>query len=428
MKKLLAILLSGVLILSLVACGNDENDKDGKGTGSGNTEDMHTVPEEPDVPVAKDFAWELVDVTVDYATNAVSPKILVISGNGRMPDFNEDENNYLSRPWEEDADNIVHIYVRDGIVSVSDHAFMLCRNLRSVTFENKEAKNGKITCDVKYMGDCAFYGCYNLGYIDVRGEKTTVGENGKNVTAPITAEDLPATELITGDLVIPAGVETLGNYAFRAATSVKMLTVPESIGYIGEYAFRGCTSLEGVVMKSKLRSISEGTFYDCTALKAISTEAPKGADGVLPETVKLPDSVTKIGGSAFFGCTSVTSVALPSGVTSVDDYAFCKMTSMTSISLPSKVKSVGKGAFFGCTALTGISLPASVTSVGNNIVRECPAIQNIKYAGTKSAWSSVTKAESGAALVKVNCSDGTIEWKETPKETETVTESQPTEG
>ncbi|MBR6808021.1 MAG: leucine-rich repeat domain-containing protein [Clostridia bacterium] len=428
MKKILAILLSLMFMLSLASCGDDENEKDGKGTGSESTEEVHTVPEEPDVPVAEDFAWELVDVAVDFQTNASSPKILVVSGHGRMPDFNEDENNYLSRPWEEDADNIVYVYVRDGIVSVSDHAFMLCRNLRAVTFENKEAKNGKMTSDVAYVGDCAFYGCYKLGYIDVRGEKTAVGEDGKTGPAPITAEDMPNSELIDGNVALPSGVTSVGDYAFRACTSMKQLTLPESIGYIGEYAFRGCTSLEGVIMKSALRSISEGTFYDCTALKAIAKESPKSADIPLPETVNLPDSVTKIGDSAFFGCTSVTSVVLPSSVTSVGDYAFCKMTSVTSINLPSKVKTLGKGAFFGCTSLTGISLPASITSVGNNIIRECPAVQSIKFAGTKSAWSSVSKAESGVALVKVNCSDGTIEWKETPKETETVTESQPTEG
>ena len=393
MKKIIAILLAAMLALSLVACGDEEEKKGGNGTGSSETEYVDTVPAEPDVPVARDFSFELVDVTVDFQTNAVAPKILVVSGHGRMPDFNEDENNYLSRPWEEDADNIVHVYVRDGLVSVSDHAFMLCRNLRSVTFENADVKDAKNTVDVNYVGNCAFYGCYNLGYIDVRGAKTATGEDGKMGPAPITAEDMPATELISGSLELPSGIKTVGDYAFRACTTMKTLTLPESVSYIGEFAFRGCTSLEGVVMKSKLRSISEGLFYDCTALKAIARETPKGEGATLPETVNLPESITKVGGSAFFGCTAITSVVLPSGTTSIGDYAFCRMTSLSALNLPS-----------------------------NNILRECTAIESIRFAGNKSAWDSVSKSESGVELLKVNCSDGTVEWKATPKETEAETQ------
>ena len=200
---------------------------------------------------------------------------------------------------------------------------------------------------------------------------------------------------------------------------MKKITLPDTLSYVGSNAFRGCTGLETAVIKSGIKNISEGMFYDCTALKSVS--GGTSVDGIV-----LPESITKIGGSAFFGCSSAAEVKLPAGVTSVGDYAFCKMTSLTKISLPSKVKTVGKGAFFGCGSLTEVYLPASLTSLGNNIVRDCDALGSIRFAGKKDKWNGIKKAESGLATVTVKCSDGDLTWNATPAETEP--ESQAAEG
>ena len=63
--------------------------------------------------------------------------------------------------------------------------------------------------------------------------------------------------------------------------------------------------------------------------------------------VILPDSLTAIGGSAFFNCTGLTSVTIGSGVTAI-----------------------GNGAFSGCRELTSVTFdgsisPANFSSIGN---------------------------------------------------------------
>ena len=47
-----------------------------------------------------------------------------------------------------------------------------------------------------------------------------------------------------------------------------------------------------------------------------------GVSGKCEPNVVIPDSVTRIGGWAFSGCTGLTSIVIPDSVTSIGDWAF----------------------------------------------------------------------------------------------------------
>ena len=68
--------------------------------------------------------------------------------------------------------------------------------------------------------------------------------------------------------------------------------------------------------------------------------------------VTIPDSVTSIGGSAFYDCFSLTSVTIPDSVTSIGDCAFYGCTSLTSVTIPDSVTSISDSGFSGCKRLT----------------------------------------------------------------------------
>ena len=85
--------------------------------------------------------------------------------------------------------------------------------------------------------------------------------------------------------------------------------------------------------------------------------------------VNIPDQingqpVTGIGNSAFFFCTSLTSITIPSSVTSIGDEAFFG-TSLTSVTIPGSVTNVGKQAFSYCTSLVSFVIPNSINMIGN---------------------------------------------------------------
>ena len=52
-------------------------------------------------------------------------------------------------------------------------------------------------------------------------------------------------------------------------------------------------------------------------------------------------SVTTISGSAFYQCTSLTSVTIPSSVTTIDYDAFRLCESLTSVTIPTSVTTIG---------------------------------------------------------------------------------------
>ena len=102
-------------------------------------------------------------------------------------------------------------------------------------------------------------------------------------------------------------------------------------------------------------SIGGSAFSGCTSLTSIT----------------IPDSVTSIGGSAFSGCDSLASVTIPDSVTSIGDYAFAYCTFLASVTIPDSVTSIGSFTFYICTSLTSLTIPDSVTSIGSGAFWGC---------------------------------------------------------
>ncbi len=159
-------------------------------------------------------------------------------------------------------------------------------------------------------------------------------------------------------------LESIGEYSFYKA-GVKNIVFPDTLKSISAHAFEA-SALETVKFGGGLAEIGADAFASCadlaaidlsdTSLKDLSPNAFKNCASAVD--VKLPGSTEKIGAKAFFGCTSLETLALD-GAVEIGDDAFFGCTSLSKITLPATLKRIGVRAFEGCTALAEIVFSAT---------------------------------------------------------------------
>ena len=149
--------------------------------------------------------------------------------------------------------------------------------------------------------------------------------------------------------------------ASQKKDSVKKVVIEDGVTSIGNSAFFYCTSLTSITIPNSVTSIEPYAFYNCNSLTSIT----------------IPNSVTSIGNFAFSDCSSLTSTTIPDSVTSIGNYAFAYCEGLTSITIPDSVTSIGAYAFSYCSSLTSITIPDSVTSIGNGAFDNCSSLTSI---------------------------------------------------
>ena len=191
-------------------------------------------------------------------------------------------------------------------------------------------------------------------------------------------------------IIIGSGITSIGYAAFSWCESLTSVTIPDSVTSIGDGAFYRCTSLKSVTIPDSVTSIGDDAFQECKSLKSFYGKFASEdnrcliIDGVLHSfacsglsTYTIPDSVTSIGDSAFYGCSSLTSVTIPDNVTLIGRGAFDGCSSLSSITIPDSVTSIGDSAFSGCISLIRIIIPDSVTSIGDYAFSGCERLTSV---------------------------------------------------
>ena len=158
---------------------------------------------------------------------------------------------------------LTSVIIPDSVTSIGNYAFSGCTGLTSVT----------IGSGVTSIGYSAFRQCTSLTSI-------TVNENNsyyKSIDGNLYSKD--GTVLVqyaigktANTFEIPAGVKTIGDYAFYNCTGLTSVTIPDSVTSIGSYTFYNCTRLTSVTFEE-----TSGWFVNTSSSATSGTDISAGS-------------------------------------------------------------------------------------------------------------------------------------------------------
>ena len=338
--------------------------------------------------------------------------------------------------------NLTQITIPEGVSKFGDYAFGYCIDLTDVS----------IPASLKTVGARVFWENISLDKVHITDIGAWVG-----ISCPMEGSDgsplnwAKSGLYVNGELatkiVIPDGVEEIGNYVFCFYNALNSVVIPDSVIRVGERAFAGCRGLVSVQLGSGIETIGNAAFTGCVALaevvnKSANITVEKGAsthgevgmyalsvynsgdtftgtkisyengyiiytDGEEKVLLKyqgeetelvLPAGITKIAQEAFAYCRDITSVVIPDSVKTIELAAFYYCTALTDLLIGEGVTTIAEAAFGNCTNLKTLVLGSGVKTIARRAFDACNAIETIYYMSTERGWDWITKGNDNGGL------------------------------
>ena len=300
-----------------------------------------------------------------------------------------------------------------GVTDIERCAFYCCGGLTDL----------ELPAEVKAIGAYAFYGCLNLSKISVDEANTTYSSEDGVLFNKDKTEMICCPGAKTGQYRVPDGVTKIGADAFETCHRLTGIEIGGGVTEIETEAFWGSDSLLNISVDEANATYSsvDGVLFNKDKTELIW--CPDGKTG----QYRLPDEVTDIYQSAFYGCNGLTSIEIGSGVTnlewgmfygcenlleiSVDEaninYSslggvlfdkdkttlfYCPKGKTGSYQIPDGVTDMGMGAFYGCDGLKRVEIPSGVTNIEYNAILDCKDLTIICEKGSSAHRYALRKA------------------------------------
>lgn len=321
------------------------------------------------------------------------------------------------------------------VTAIGDKAFSQCYYLTDVTLPE----------GITHIGDFAFEDCTDIETLTIPGTVTSMGCNpfigttihlqlaGSNTaleqqgaflldretkrlicfqSSPEGTEEDPAPLVIStgtreiGDyafshsdavqVVLPAGVQKIGQCAFQRCLSLQSVTLPAGLTDIGDHAFQRCSKLEEVNLPDSVTHLGRNPFAGSPVTLSLSASHPAlelRADVLIERSTgkllsfpcvgsepayEIPVDIREIGEFAFAYCKDLFTLTVPANV-EIAENAFYRNEAIEEVTLPEGLTVIRENTFWGCINLKTVEIPGSVTEIGAFAFNCCQAMETLTF-------------------------------------------------
>lgn len=176
----------------------------------------------------------------------------------------------------------------------------------------------------------------------------------------------------SGRLRFDAAITAIPAQAFALCTNLTTIDIPNSVTSIGSSAFSGCSAIQEITIPEGVTAVGTDAFVNCSGKAYIncnmdtnwSTYTSLSFENAGFDEVVIGDNVEIIGYHAFTNA-KITKLTLGNNVKEIRDWAFGNNFHLKNLVIPDSVTSIGDSAFWGCVDLVSITLGAGLTTIND---------------------------------------------------------------
>lgn len=250
-------------------------------------------------------------------------------------------------------EDISNYFLGGNPIGIADYAFYKCALFTTANIST-----------VKYIGNYAFAQCESLSSVNLGVPCTTIGEGS-----------FADCSTLSNVKISSSSVSFVDAFAFANCKKLAKIDLPETIEMIGSRAFHQTglpVAVDGIIYADNwVVGVQDTTVSNVTVRDGtIGIAMYSFFDCKLIGEVKLPNSLKVIGKGAFTACSSIKIEEMPTSLERIEDYAFygCNSSQFGGddyhIVLPDSLTYIGRSAFYGSLVM-GLEIPSSCKYIGD---------------------------------------------------------------
>ena len=246
--------------------------------------------------------------------------------------------------------------IPESVTEIDSRAFFDCRSLETITIP-------KNVCDIN---GSTFTGCGSLQAIYVDPENQYFASQSGILYSADYTQILGVPGAITGKVVIPDGVTTLGESLFRRCMHMTEIWLPDSVKYIGDFCFWGCDNLKAVHFGNGIQQISMDILTDTAYEKeesnwegnvlyvgAYAVQSRENGDN----EVFIRDGTTLLAQQLFSRMSeTLERIWIPDSVTKINNWAFNRCYRLKNVRMSKNIEVISDNVFSNCNSLNALDL------------------------------------------------------------------------